>query len=161
MGTKVDQGEAKLKSSKEDVHSLDSKVSELSNQLVEMDASSSGYRNRVAALEKYFANASAEVKGLNRKRAVEKNLLGGIRAALALYQTALEQLVTVDAKDREELFADNAAIDTIFRKFGEDTQAMIGSIQISLADELKRINALRVSASSYLSPRRVLSVNCS
>lgn len=86
MATKVDKVNAKLKTPKERVRFLKSKMSEQSNQLLLNGVSSGGYRARVVILEQELARASADVKRLTTQNTGDKELSDGVRTGLYLSQ---------------------------------------------------------------------------
>lgn len=89
-----------------------------------------------------MSNASTEVERISTQHAVDKDLLDDVLTALAFHKKTSQQRVTADVTDRETLSADNVAINTQFRKFWEDMQANIDSIQTFLDDAVKRTEAL-------------------
>lgn len=96
LATAVDEARTLLKSFKEQGHFLENKLFEQINQLVEKNASSSGYQERFAVLEKDLVTASAEVEGLPTGLAVDKDLCDGFRTAFALHKTATQQCVSAN-----------------------------------------------------------------
>lgn len=99
--------------------------------MVERDASSSGYLERVVVLGKVLATASAEVERLTTQNMVDKDVLDSVCTAIALDKKASQQPVATATKDREKLLADEAAFDTIFCRSRKDMQARIDTIQTS------------------------------
>lgn len=107
-----------------------------------MDAFSSAYRESVVVFKSYLANALAEIKWLTTQLTLDKDLLDGVRTAATLRMTASQQRAPSDANDSETLLADTTAVVNELGKFSEDIQAKIDSMQVSLDDVVKRINAL-------------------
>lgn len=70
-----------------------------------------GYREHVVVLKNDLPNAKAEAMRLTTQQPVNKDLLYGVRRALALHETALQQRSPADPKNRERLLTDKAAID--------------------------------------------------
>lgn len=117
-------------------------MSEQSNELLEKDAFSSGYRERVVVIEKELARVSADVKSLTAQSTAEKDLLDGNRTSLAIHKTASRPGASAHTKNRERLLPDKAVVETKFRNFRADMQAKNDRIHASLDSEVKRANAL-------------------
>lgn len=88
-----------------------------------------------------MAIISADVERPTTQHVLKKDLLDGVSTALALQNKASQQHVAGDTNDGENILADNAAIDTEFRKFREDMGAKIDAILASLNDEEKCFKA--------------------
>lgn len=120
MVSKDDEAEAKFKTSGEQVHLLEDRLSKEIKQLVEKNASSSRYWKRVAILGKELTNASARVARSTTQDIVDSYLLDGVCNLPPLCKKASQQRSTADAGDRETLFSDKGPIDTEFLKFRKD-----------------------------------------
>lgn len=73
---------------------------------------------------------------------IDKDLLVGVRRALALHNTALQQRVGAGASNFEKLLPDKAVIKTEFHSSQEDMKDMINLFQASLDDYVKRVKVL-------------------
>lgn len=111
-------------------------MSEPGNKLVEKDTASNGYLERVIMLEKELANVSDEFKRLTTEHTVDKDMHHGVRTVLAPQDTTSQQRATAAVKDREELLADKAAVDSQFRKFRQYMQSRVDRIHVSLDREM-------------------------
>lgn len=76
-----------------------------------MDASLIGNRERVVALEKNLANASAEVRSFTAQHTADKYLLDGVRMALDIHNKALQQHSSAPTKDNENLLANKLVVE--------------------------------------------------
>lgn len=117
MATRVDEAEAKLKSSEEHAHFLKDKFFKQSHQQAEKDAFSSGYPERAAVLEKDFENTLVKFESLTTQHMVDRDLPDDFCTAITLHMTASQQRIAADVKDSEKLLANRAAIDTEFCQF--------------------------------------------
>lgn len=119
LETMVNEVEARLKTSEEHVHFFGDVESEQSNQLIEKDFFSSGFRERVVVLEKSLADAYAVVEHCHTQNFADERLLGGSYTALAVHETVLQQRDQEYTKHREKLLAGKGIIENEFCKFRE------------------------------------------
>lgn len=111
LASKVDEAENPLGASQEHVHYFEEKLADQSNPVLAKEAEATNERDRLSKPEVQVMSLPADLQQARAPNATEKNLLEGIRTALALQKTASQQRISSYVEERKKSVGDKATID--------------------------------------------------
>lgn len=78
---------------------------------------------------------SSDLRQARAQKATDKDVLAGVRTALALQKTTLQRRVLNYVTEHEKLVTNKACFDAELRKYGANIDKKLGRLQASLEDE--------------------------